>query len=150
MGIITLNGIGKVYCTKEIETTALENVNLDVNEGEFLSIMGPSGCGKSTLLNIIGLLDKPTRGTVSILGQDCSGLSDRELSHFRNANLEGVAEPPLVKAPRIGYFGRIGDFSRFVRIFDSQDVENRLYNKKTAKIGLFRPIFVCFYAISGY
>lgn len=64
--------------------------------------------------------------------------------------LEGVAEPPLVKAPRIGYFGRIGDFSRFVRIFDSQDVENRLYNKKTAKIGLFRPIFVCFYAISGY
>ena len=63
---------------------------------------------------------------------------------------EGVAEPPLVKAPRIGYFGRIGDFSRFVRIFDSQDVENRLYNKKTAKIGLFRPIFVCFYAISGY
>ena len=87
MGIITLNGIGKVYCTKEIETTALENVNLDVNEGEFLSIMGPSGCGKSTLLNNIGLLDKPTRGTVSILGQDCSGLSDRELSHFRNANL---------------------------------------------------------------
>ena len=63
---------------------------------------------------------------------------------------EGVAEPALVKAPRIGYFGRIGDFSRFVRIFDSQDVENRLYNKKTAKIGLFRPIFVCFYAISGY
>lgn len=87
MAIITLNGISKVYRTKEIETTALENVNLHVNEGEFLSIMGPSGCGKSTLLNIIGLLDKPTAGTVSILGQDCNGMPDRELSHFRNKNL---------------------------------------------------------------
>lgn len=87
MGIITLNGIEKVYRTKEIETTALENVNLEVNKGEFLSIMGPSGCGKSTLLNIIGLLDKPTKGTVTILDRDCSRLSDRELSHFRNANL---------------------------------------------------------------
>lgn len=87
MGIITLNGIEKVYRTKEIETTALENVNLEVNKGEFLSIMGPSGCGKSTLLNIIGLLDKPTKGTVTILDRDCSNLSDRQLSHFRNANL---------------------------------------------------------------
>lgn len=87
MGIITLNGIEKVYRTKEIETTALENVNLEVNKGEFLSIMGPSGCGKSTLLNIIGLLDKPTKGTVTILDRDCSNFSDRQLSHFRNANL---------------------------------------------------------------
>lgn len=62
MSIITLNGISKVYRTKEIETTALENVNLKVEKGEFISIMGPSGCGKSTLLNIIGLLDKPTTG----------------------------------------------------------------------------------------
>lgn len=87
MGIITLNSIGKVYRTKEIETTALENVNLEVNKGEFLSIMGPSGCGKSTLLNIIGLLDKPTKGAVTILDRDCSNLGDRQLSHFRNANL---------------------------------------------------------------
>lgn len=87
MGIITLNSIGKVYRTKEIETTALENVNLEVNKGEFLSIMGPSGCGKSTLLNIMGLLDKATKGTVTILDRDCSNLSDRELSHFRNASL---------------------------------------------------------------
>lgn len=87
MGIITLNSIGKVYRTKEIETTALENVNLEVNKGEFLSIMGPSGCGKSTLLNIIGLLDKPTKGTVTILDRDFSNLGDRQLSHFRNANL---------------------------------------------------------------
>lgn len=87
MSIITLSGIEMVYRTKEIETTALENVNLEVNEGEFLSIMGPSGCGKSTFLNIIGLLDKATKGSVSILGNDCSTMSDRELSHFRNANI---------------------------------------------------------------
>ena len=87
MSVITLSGIEKVYRTKEIETTALENVNLQVNAGEFLSVMGPSGCGKSTLLNIIGLLDKPTKGTVTILGNECNGLSDGELSHFRNANL---------------------------------------------------------------
>ncbi len=87
MAIISLSGIEKVYRTKEIETTALENVNLEVNPGEFLSIMGPSGCGKSTLLNIIGLLDKPTKGTVTILDRNCDNFSDRELSHFRNANL---------------------------------------------------------------
>lgn len=87
MSIITLSGINKVYRTKEIETTALENINLDVNPGEFLSIMGPSGCGKSTLLNIIGLLDKPTAGSVSLLDQNCNGLSDSELSHFRNKNI---------------------------------------------------------------
>ena len=87
MAIITLSGIEKVYRTKEIETTALENVNLEVEAGEFVSIMGPSGCGKSTLLNIIGLLDKPTKGTVSILSQECGTLTDTGLSHFRNANL---------------------------------------------------------------
>mgnify|MGYP000038349736 FL=1 len=87
MAIIQLSGIEKVYRTKEIETTALENVNLEINKGEFVSVMGPSGCGKSTLLNIIGLLDKPTKGTVTLLDQACDNLSDRQLSHFRNANL---------------------------------------------------------------
>lgn len=87
MAIITLSGISKVYRTKEIETTALENVNLSVEKGEFISIMGPSGCGKSTLLNIIGLLDKPTTGTVSLLGEMCGEMSDARMSHFRNKNL---------------------------------------------------------------
>lgn len=87
MALIGLNGIEKVYRTKEIETTALENVNLRVEKGEFLSIMGPSGCGKSTLLNIIGLLDKPTKGTVSLIGTDCNNLGDTAISHFRNANI---------------------------------------------------------------
>lgn len=87
MSIITLNGISKVYRTKETETTALENVNLKVEKGEFISIMGPSGCGKSTLLNIIGLLDKPTTGNVELLGKDCSKMNDTELAHFRNLNV---------------------------------------------------------------
>lgn len=87
MSIITLSGITKVYRTNEIETVALDNVNLTVRKGEFLSIMGPSGCGKSTLLNIIGLLDKPTDGTVEINGTNIGHMTDRELSAFRNRNL---------------------------------------------------------------
>jgi putative ABC transport system ATP-binding protein len=87
MSIIQLNAIHKVYRTKEIETTALENINLAVEKGEFISVMGPSGCGKSTLLNMIGLLDKPTSGTVSILGTDCSSMNDTAQAHFRNANI---------------------------------------------------------------
>lgn len=74
--MITLNQIEKIYRTDEIETVALENVNLTVEKGEFLSIMGPSGCGKSTLLNIIGLLDLPTRGTVEIDGINTANMSD--------------------------------------------------------------------------
>ncbi len=87
MSIINLEGLEKVYRTKEIETVALENVNLSIEKGEFVSIMGPSGCGKSTLLNIIGLLDKATKGKVSILDTDVTSLNDKELSHFRNANI---------------------------------------------------------------
>ena len=87
MAIIKLTGVNKVYRTNEIETLALENVNLDVNKGEFLSIMGPSGCGKSTLLNIIGLLDTPTSGTVELNGTVTGKMKDRELAAFRNKNL---------------------------------------------------------------
>lgn len=87
MSIITLHEISKVYRTKDIETTALENINLSVNRSEFISVMGPSGCGKSTLLNMIGLLDAPTSGTVSILDTDCNKLSDTAMAQFRNANL---------------------------------------------------------------
>lgn len=84
MNMITLSGINKIYRTKEVETQALENVNLEVEKGEFLSIMGPSGCGKSTLLNIIGLLDTPTSGILTIEGQTFEKMKDRELAAFRN------------------------------------------------------------------
>lgn len=85
--MITLNQIEKIYRTDEIETVALENVNLTVEKGEFLSIMGPSGCGKSTLLNIIGLLDLPTRGIVEIDGINTANMSDTQLAAFRNQKL---------------------------------------------------------------
>ena len=86
--MIKLIGINKIYRTKEIETQALENVNLTVEKGEFLSVMGPSGCGKSTLLNIIGLLDNPTSGTLELGGTlVTSRMKDREQAAFRNRML---------------------------------------------------------------
>ena len=85
--MITLTSLSKIYRTNEIETVALENVNLKVDRGEFLSIMGPSGCGKSTLLNIMGLLDAPTTGTIEINGTHTEGMKDKELAAFRNKTL---------------------------------------------------------------
>ena len=85
--MIKLTGINKIYRTEEIETQALENVNLEVQKGEFLSIMGPSGCGKSTLLNIMGLLDSPTSGTIEINGTRTENMGDKELAAFRNQTL---------------------------------------------------------------
>ena len=85
--MITLKGINKIYRTDEIETVALENVNLEVEKGEFVSIMGPSGCGKSTLLNIMGLLDLPSSGTIEIEGIQTDGMKDKALAAFRNQKL---------------------------------------------------------------
>ena len=87
MAMIKLTGINKIYRTKEIETLALENVNLDVIKGEFVSIMGPSGCGKSTLLNIMGLLDAPSSGKIEINGTSVESMKDKELAAFRNKTL---------------------------------------------------------------
>lgn len=87
MAMIKLTGINKIYRTNEIETLALENVNLDVSKGEFVSIMGPSGCGKSTLLNIMGLLDAPDSGTIEINGTSVERMKDKELAAFRNKTL---------------------------------------------------------------
>ncbi|MBP1614015.1 MAG: transporter ATP-binding protein [Bacteroidetes bacterium] len=85
--MITLTSLSKIYRTNEIETAALENVNLTIDRGEFLSIMGPSGCGKSTLLNIIGLLDAPTSGRIEINGTNIEGMKDKALAAFRNKSL---------------------------------------------------------------
>lgn len=87
MAIIDLKDVNKIYRTKEIETLALENVNLKIEKGEFVSIMGPSGCGKSTLLNIIGLLDVPTQGSVTIMDKATGTMNDNQLSAFRNHNI---------------------------------------------------------------
>jgi putative ABC transport system ATP-binding protein len=82
--MIKLTNIEKIYRTDKIETIALSNINLEIQEGEFISVMGPSGCGKSTLLNIMGLLDAPTKGTVQLNGSPITSQSDRALAKIRN------------------------------------------------------------------
>ena len=85
--MIQLQKVDKIYRTEEIETVALENVNLEVKRGEFLAVMGPSGCGKSTLLNVIGLLDMPTSGKIILDGKETFNMKDKELAKFRNEKL---------------------------------------------------------------
>ena len=85
--MIRLDQVSKKYRTERIETTALDNINLEVNKGEFVSVMGPSGCGKSTLLNLIGLLDEPSEGKVSIGGNAIDRYGDRALARLRNERI---------------------------------------------------------------
>ncbi|HKR63166.1 MAG TPA: ABC transporter ATP-binding protein [Thermoanaerobaculia bacterium] len=85
--MIKLDSVDKVYRTERVETLALQNINLDVAPGEFVSIMGPSGCGKSTLLNLIGLLDMPSTGTLQLDGQAVGKWGDKKLAAFRNEKL---------------------------------------------------------------
>ena len=85
--MIQTSNLKKIYRTEEVETTALDNVNLNVNEGEFVAIMGPSGCGKSTLLNIIGLLDNPSGGSYKFLGHEVAGRSERQRADLRKGNI---------------------------------------------------------------
>jgi putative ABC transport system ATP-binding protein len=85
--MIKTNNLKKVYTTEEVETTALNNVNLQVQEGEFVAIMGPSGCGKSTLLNLLGLLDNPSEGEYHFLDQEVSRHSERQRANLRKANI---------------------------------------------------------------
>ena len=85
--MIEINNISKVFCTSEVETVALNHVNLEVKEGEFVAIMGPSGCGKSTLLNILGLLDNPTEGSYKLLGQEVADLKEKERTRVRKGQL---------------------------------------------------------------
>ncbi|HPN71665.1 MAG TPA: ABC transporter ATP-binding protein [Saprospiraceae bacterium] len=85
--MIQLQNLNKVYRTSTIETTALNDINLSIDKGEFLSIMGPSGCGKSTLLNIMGLLDEPSSGKLVINGQQISDYNSKAMAKYRNQHL---------------------------------------------------------------
>ena len=85
--MIRTRDLKKVYTTEEVETTALNNINIEVKEGEFVSIMGPSGCGKSTLLNILGLLDNPSDGDYLFLDENVGGFSERKRASFRKGNI---------------------------------------------------------------
>jgi putative ABC transport system ATP-binding protein len=84
---IRLKAVDKVYRTDKVETVALSNVNLDIARGEFLAIMGPSGSGKSTLLNVLGLLDTPTAGSVTLDDEPIAQRSDRDLARVRNREI---------------------------------------------------------------
>jgi putative ABC transport system ATP-binding protein len=82
--MIKLENISKTYQTDKVETLALKDINLHVKKGEFVSIMGPSGCGKSTLLNVIGLLDKPGSGSISVDGLAVRSYRDKDVAKLRN------------------------------------------------------------------
>ena len=79
--------LSRVYYTEEIETTAIDNISLTIDQGEFVSIMGPSGCGKSTLLNILGLIDSPTHGEFQFLGEEVSNYSERKRANLRKTHI---------------------------------------------------------------
>ncbi|MCM1041670.1 MAG: ABC transporter ATP-binding protein [Bacteroides sp.] len=85
--MIKLENLSKVFRTEEVETVALNKVDMEVKEGEFVAIMGPSGCGKSTLLNIIGLLDNPTSGSYRLLDHEVAALKESERTRFRKGNI---------------------------------------------------------------
>ena len=85
--MLKLSSLRKAYRTESVETTALDNIDLEIDAGEFVAIMGPSGCGKSTLLNIIGLLDRPTAGSYSLEGREVARLAENELTDIRKRRI---------------------------------------------------------------
>jgi putative ABC transport system ATP-binding protein len=82
--MIRLNKVSKTYRTDKVETLALKDIDLSIDRGEFVALMGPSGCGKSTLLNLIGLLDRPGRGSVEIDGAAIGSYGDKAVARLRN------------------------------------------------------------------
>lgn len=85
--MIQTQNLQKIFSTEEVETTALNGINLEIKDGEFVAIMGPSGCGKSTLLNILGLLDNPTDGSYNFYGTEVSKMSERQRAQHRKGNI---------------------------------------------------------------
>ncbi|AJP72158.1 ABC transporter ATP-binding protein [Sphingomonas hengshuiensis] len=85
--MLTMHALSKVYRTDTVQTTALDAIDLDIADGEFVAIMGPSGCGKSTLLNMIGMLDSPSSGSYVFNGQEVAGLSEAKLADVRKRSI---------------------------------------------------------------
>jgi putative ABC transport system ATP-binding protein len=85
--MITIKNLSRVFRTEEVETMALSEISLTINQGDFVSIMGPSGSGKSTLLNIVGLLDSASGGSYQLLNQEMIGLKEKEKSKARKENI---------------------------------------------------------------
>ena len=104
--VIKLENLTKVFVTDEIETHALEDINLDIERGEYVSISGPSGCGKSTLLSILGLLDSPTKGSYTLNGREVAELKAWERARVRNREIGFIFQS----------FNLIGDLSVFENV----------------------------------
>ena len=85
--MLKLHNLSKFFQTDEVETVALNNVNIEIAQGEFVAIMGPSGCGKSTLLNIIGMLDSPSEGQYHFMQEQVAGYSEAQLAQIRKQNI---------------------------------------------------------------
>lgn len=85
--MITITNLSKIFRTEEIETRALNNVNLEINQGDFVTIMGPSGSGKSTLLNIVGLLDSLSEGNYQLAGKEVGNLKERNRAKIRKQQI---------------------------------------------------------------
>ena len=85
--MIKIEGLSKHFRTEEVETIALNNISMEVKDGEFVAIMGPSGCGKSTLLNILGLLDNPTGGNYYLVDKEVGHLKEKERTQVRKGNI---------------------------------------------------------------
>ena len=85
--MLKLHNLFKIYRTEEVETVALNGVNVEINQGDFVAVMGPSGCGKSTLLNIVGLLDSPTDGDYFFFDENVAKYSEEKRSKIRKQNV---------------------------------------------------------------
>lgn len=85
--MIRTEDLKKIYTTEDVETTALNNINLEIKEGEYVAIMGPSGCGKSTLLNVLGMIDKASSGKYYFFDEEVSGYSERQRAGLRKSNI---------------------------------------------------------------
>jgi putative ABC transport system ATP-binding protein len=117
--MLNMNGVSKIYRTNTVETHALRDFSLTVNEGEFVSVTGPSGSGKTTFLNIAGLLEEMTGGTYELDGRDISQLNDRERSRVRNE--------------KIGFIFQSFNLIPELDIFDNVDVPLRYRGFKAAE-----------------
>ena len=104
--LIRLEGVKKVFYTDEVETHALDNINIEIARGEYVSIAGPSGCGKSTLLSLLGLLDTPTEGTYVLNGRQATDLSLSERARVRNLEVGFIFQS----------FNLIGDLNVFENV----------------------------------
>ncbi len=104
--LIRLAGVEKVFLTDEVETHALADIDLEIGQGDYVSIAGPSGCGKSTLMSILGLLDTPTRGTYTLKGRPVDRLSLAERARIRNREIGFVFQA----------FNLIGDLSVYENV----------------------------------